>query len=200
MTKSHIWDIHKSAISAYFINDVIINQKKQIVISPLAECVMYCPDWIFDIICSQVAANFIKNDISIPMGAGRFVSGLADDYDDFNGGEIEVGAEEMIRLLDELEAGEAALVLLEGFGYFRLNYSFQGVKRNLKPLFGSVASGTKAKEYSARASLKRFKAYIFAFRSQNAMLAPAGWSLATQTDLKKLSEIAGQSTNPLDYL
>ena len=39
-------------------------------------------------------------------------------------------------------------------------YSFQGVKRNLKPMFGSASSGTKEKEYSSQSSLKRFKAYL----------------------------------------
>ena len=67
-------------------------------------------------------------------------------------------------------------------------------------MFGDVTSGTKEKEYSAHASFKRFKAYIFAYRSDKALLAPDGWSLNTQTDIKILAEIATQNASPLDFL
>ena len=76
----------------------------------------------------------------------------------------------------------------------------QGVKRNMKPLFGSVASATKEKDYSTQSSFKRFKAYLFASRSEKAVLAPSGWSLASQTDVQFLADIASQNTNPLDFL
>ena len=82
-----------------------------------------------------------------------------------------------------LEAGEAAVMLLEGFCYFRMIYSFQGVKRKLKANVWKCSSGTKEKEYSSQSSLKRFKAYLFAYRSEKAVLAPTGWSLGTQTEL-----------------
>ena len=81
-----------------------------------------------------------------------------------------------------------------------MHYAFQGVKRKLNPMFGDVTSGTKEKEYSSQASLKRFKAYIYAYRSDKALLAPDGWSLGTQDEIKILAEIAGQNTSPLDFL
>ena len=161
---------------------------------------MHCPDWIFDIISAEVAALYLKNDIALSMGAGKYASGLSGQYEEFSSDEVSLLAEEMIRLLGELQAGESAVMLLEGFAYFRLIYSFQGVKRNLKPMFGSAASGTKEKEYSVQSSFKRFKAYLFAYRSEKAVLAPTGWSLGSQTDIQFLADIASQSTNPLDFL
>ena len=94
---------------------------------------MYCPDWIFDIISAEVAAIYLKNDVALPLGAQKYASGVSSEYEEFSADEVEVASEEMIRLLGELEAGEAAVMLLEGFAYFRLFYSFQGVKRKLNP-------------------------------------------------------------------
>ena len=161
---------------------------------------MYCPDWIFDIVCAEVASLFLKNDVALSLGAEKYTSSLSGEYEGLSGDEIAMASEDMIRLLAELDAGEAAVMLLAGFSYFRLTHSFQGVKRNLKPMFGNVASGTKEKEYSSQSSLKRFKAYLFSYRSEKALLAPTGWSLGTQTDIKFLADVASQNSNPLDFL
>ena len=161
---------------------------------------MYCPDWIFDIICAEVAALYLKNDVSLTLGAGKYASGVSDKYAGFSADEVALLSEDMIRLLGEVEAGDAAVMLLEGYSYFRMIYTFQGVKRNLKPMFGNVAAGTKEKEYAAQSSFKRFKAYLFSYRSEKAVLAPAGWSLATQTEIQFLADIASKNSNPLDFL
>ena len=100
---------------------------------------MYCPDWIFDIVCAEVASLFLKNDVALSLGAEKYTSSLSGEYEGLSGDEIAMASEDMIRLLAELDAGEAAVMLLAGFSYFRLTHSFQGVKRNLKPMFGNVA-------------------------------------------------------------
>ena len=104
---------------------------------------MFCPDWVFDIVCAEVASLYLKNDVALALGAGKYTSFLSKEYEALSADEIAMASEEMIRLLGELEAGDAAVMLLEGFCYFRMMYSFQGVKRNLKPMFGSASSGTK---------------------------------------------------------
>ena len=161
---------------------------------------MFCPDWVFDIVCAEVASMYLKNDVALALGAGKYASFLSKEYEALSADEIAMASEDMIRLLGELEAGDSAVMLLEGFCYFRIMYSFQGVKRNLKPMFGSASSGTKEKEYSSQSALKRFKAYLFSYRSEKAVLAPTGWSLATQEELKILADIASQRSNPLDFL
>ena len=119
---------------------------------------MYCPDWIFDIVCAEIASLFIKNDVALTLGAAKYASGLSEEYKELSGDEMELSAEAMVRVLGEIEAGEHAVSLLEGFSYFRLHYSFQGVKRNLKPMFGNAWAGIKEKEYSVETTPKRFKA------------------------------------------
>ena len=161
---------------------------------------MYCPDWIFEIICAEVAALFLKNDVALALGAGKYASGLSNQYEEFSADEVAMLSEDMVRLLGELNAGETAVLLLNGFAYFRLYYAFQGTKRNLSPMFGSATSGTKEKEYGRQDSFKRFKAYIFAYRSEKAILAPSNWSLASQAEIEFLAEIAKKNTNPLDFL
>ena len=161
---------------------------------------MFCPDWVFDTVCAEVASLYLKNDVALDLGAAKYTSSLSKEYEALSADEIAMASEDMIRLLGELEAGDAAVMLLEGFCYFRIMYSFQGVKRNLKPMFGSASSGPKEKEYSSQSALKRFKAYLFSYRSEKAVLAPTGWSLATQEELKTLADIASQSSNPLDFL
>ena len=48
----------------------------------------------------------------------------------------------------------------------------------MKGLFGSADEGVKAREHSAEATVKAFKAYIYSLRNEIAELAPAGWKLA----------------------
>ena len=106
---------------------------------------MYCPDWIFEIVSAEVAALYLKNDITLELGARKYATGLSGDYEELSADEIAMLSEEMIRTLGELEAGEAAVTLLDGFSFFRLFYNMPGVKRNLKPL--EQLHGTKEKEY-----------------------------------------------------
>ena len=68
---------------------------------------MYCPDWIYDIISAEVASLYLKNDVPLEMGANKYVQGLSENYKEFSSQEISIFAEEAIRLLGDLEAGEA---------------------------------------------------------------------------------------------
>ena len=88
---------------------------------------MYCPDWIFDIVCAEVASLYLKNDVALALGAAKYTSAMSGEYESLSGEEIALASEEMIRLLAELEAGEAAVMLLEGFSYFRLTHSFKAL-------------------------------------------------------------------------
>ena len=53
----------------------------------------------------------------------------------------------------------------------------------MKPMFGTVDAGTKDQKYSSN-TVKRFKAYVFAWRQQT-ILADHGWKLGDETALKK---------------
>ena len=70
---------------------------------------MYCPDWIFEIVSAEVASLYLKNDVPLEMGASKYVSGLSENFEELSSQEISTLAEEVIRLLGDLEAGELAV-------------------------------------------------------------------------------------------
>jgi len=70
----------------------------------------------------------------------------------------------------------------------------------MKPMFGAVDVGDKEQKYSGTETVKRFKAYVFAWRSGTAILAEPGWKLASETILEELSKAANQQLSVLDGL
>jgi len=160
----------------------------------------YCPNWIFDAVCAQVANEFISQDLPLRTLAKKYTDGLADKYAPIAAEEIEATAEEFIRALDEVKVESEAVPLLNSYCYFRILYESNNVKRKMKPLFGSVDAPVTAKEYSVDTSTKRFKAYLFSLRSSVAVQAEPGWKLSTFDDLPFLRDIAAKSVNILDIL
>jgi hypothetical protein len=67
-------------------------------------------------------------------------------------------------------------------------------------LFGSADEPVKAREHSADAAVKSFKAYVYALRNQVVDLAPAGWKLADVEDSDVFQKLASQNLSPLDFL
>ncbi|MEL0166257.1 MAG: hypothetical protein VW918_07475, partial [Alphaproteobacteria bacterium] len=59
------------------------------------------------------------------------------------------------------------------------------------------------REYSGGATLKNLKAFYYETRSEVAIIGSPGWSLATQTEIPYLQDIAKNSSfqvNPIVYL
>jgi hypothetical protein len=101
--------------------------------------------------------------------------------------------------LSEVDAGEDAVLFLEGFIYFRLNYESATKPRNLKPMFGNPEAGVAAVNHID--VLKRFKAYVFGLRSNNSPIPPPGWNMARDSEnLKNVNALVTKSINPLDFL
>lgn len=160
----------------------------------------YCPDWIFDAVCAQVANEYLAQELPIRNIAKKYSDGLLEKYSKISPEEFEVVAEEMIRSLDEIKVESEAVPLLNSFTYFRLVYDSANIKRKMKPLFGSVDTPTSTRTYSEDLAIKRFKAYLFSVRSSVAVQAEAGWKLSNFKDLPFLSDIASKSVNILDIL
>lgn len=160
----------------------------------------YCPPWIYDAIFAQVGFDFLAHDLPLSLSAKKFTDGLSTKYQPLNLDEIEQGAEEMVRFLAEVDANENAVDLLRGFCFFRVRYETQNVKRKMKTLFGSVDAGDKTQKYSSADTVKRFKAYVFAWRSGTAILADPGWKLSSETALENLAAIAGKQVSVLDAI
>ena len=161
---------------------------------------MFCPAWIFDAAVTQTAQEFLRGDIHINPIATKYAKGLSEKYHDISSDEIAVSAEAFIRTLDEVDAGAEASELLRGFCYFRVMHDTQLTKRNLKPLFGNVENGDKTQAYSNASAVKRFKGYLFAWRSGAAVQADAGWQLNQVSQVPVLSQLAAKPVNVLDLL
>ncbi len=105
----------------------------------------------------------------------------------------------MARFLSEVNAGEDAVVFLNDFVYFRMNYETKTKKRNLKPLFGNPEEGVLNASHSD--ALKRFKAYVFGLRSNNSPTPPPAWDMVVNADtLPVVKSMLETSINPLDGL
>ena len=161
---------------------------------------MFCPAWIFDAAVSQTAHEFLKGDIHVNPIAAKYAKGLSEKYNEVSADEVAVSAEAFIRTLDEVDAGAEASELLRGFCYFRVMHDTQLTKRNLKPLFGNVENGDKTQNYSSGSAVKRFKAYLFAWRSGAAVVAETGWQLGQVSQVPVLSKLAAKPVNVLDLL
>ena len=158
----------------------------------------YCPDWIFDAVCAQVANEYLAQELPIRNIAKKYSDGLSEKYSGIPPEDFEIVAEEMIRSLDEIKVESEAVPLLNDYTYFRLVYEGANIKRKMKPLFGSVDAPTTKKTYSVDLATKRFKAYLFSVRSSVAIQAEGGWKLSNFEDLPFLKDLASKSINILD--
>jgi len=133
------------------------------------------------------------------MSSNLFCQILGQNFDAIDPkGAAEV-AEHMARFLSEVNAGEEAVIFLNDFIYFRMNYETKTKKRNLKPLFGNPEDGVLEASHSD--ALKRFKAYVFGLRSNNSPTPPPAWDLVGNADtLPVVKSLLETSINPLDTL
>ena len=160
----------------------------------------YCPDWIYDAVCAQVANEFISQEMPLRTLAKKYTDELSLKYSTIPPEEVESCAEGMIRALDEVKVESEAIPLLNSFTYFRLVYETTSSKRKMKPLFGAVDAPVSSCEYSEEKALKRFKAYLFSLRSSVAILAEPGWKLSNFDELPFLRDTAAKSVTILDIL
>ena len=158
----------------------------------------FCPDWIYDAVCAQVANEFISQDLPIRPIAKKYSDGLAGKYNSIPAEEFDKTAEEMIRALDEVKVEDEATQLLNSYTFFRIMYESNSVKRKMKPLFGAVDAPSSSRDYGSDIALKRFKAYLFSLRSSVAILAEPGWKLSNCDELPFLRDIATKKVNVLD--
>ena len=96
-----------------------------------------------------------------------------------------------------LNAGETAAPLAIGFCYNKITFEQPNKPRKLKGIFGSADEPVKAREHSAEAAVKSFKAYVYSLRNQVVELAPVGWKLAEvegRAMFFKISKSKSQST------
>ena len=158
-----------------------------------------CPDWIFDILSARTCILFLSSSHPLEMSSNHFCQILSQSFDAIEPKGVAEVAEHMARFLSEVNAGEEAVIFLNDFIYFRMNYETKTKKRNLKPLFGNPEDGVIEASHSD--ALKRFKAYVFGLRSNNSPMPPPAWDMLGNADtLPIVKSLLQTSINPLDAL
>ena len=158
-----------------------------------------CPEWIFDITCSRVCIQFLSESHPLELSSRMFCEQLSRNYNPVDLKFVAELSEYMARFLNEINAGQDAVVFLNQFIYYRLNYESNTKIRNLKPLFGNVEDGVAEAKHNM--SMKRFKAYVFGLRSNNSPTPPPGWDVIKNTDnLPLIRELVSTCINPLDLI
>ena len=161
----------------------------------------YCPAWLYDFIVGQTAADFLVNSLPIEAFAKKYASALSETYTEIDPEAVALGATAILEFLNEIKAGEDALDLLIQFCWFTLNYeNHRGVKRKRKSLLATCFDPEKEINYNSDQSVKAFKAYVYADRSNVLPKMPVGWKISDEQDADLLVKMVDKETSVIDLL
>jgi hypothetical protein len=102
-------------------------------------------------------------------------------------------SELIVQFLVKEKINEDSTDLLSNFSYYRFHFVSKNARRKFGGIFGTKFSDG-VREYSGNETLKNIKAYYYETRSEVAIAGSPGWSLATQTEIPDLQEIARGSS------
>jgi hypothetical protein len=162
----------------------------------------YCPVWVYDCVVAQTVSDFILYGVDLAQPCRKFAAGLTEEFEEVSLEELVRASELVVHFLIEEKINEDSTDLLSNFSYYRFHYASKKTRRKFGSIFGSKLSDG-VREYSGNETLKNLKAYYYESRSAVAIVGSPGWSLATQTELPELQEIARNSSfqvNPMVYL
>ena len=158
----------------------------------------FCPQWVYSACIGLVIKDFIEKDIPLDLLGRKYGKELSEKYDEINPIQIASIAEDIVRILAEVEAGSDAVNYVDGFVYFVVNFESLGKTRTRKLLLGSIFDGLKDLHYDEKIITRSFKAYMYSLRSGAAPYAPTGWSLDQEKDLDFLKGIAEKEFSIFD--
>ena len=161
---------------------------------------LFCPKWVFEASCAAAAVEYLSRQLDLNAVASGYSAILSDFYQPVTAPEVAGVIEQMLRFLDELDAADAAVPMLNGFCYNKINFEQPNKIRKLKGMFGSADEAVKVREYGAEGAVKTFKAYVYSLRNDVVGLAPAGCKLADVKDSDVFQKLASQTISPLDFL
>ena len=158
----------------------------------------FCPQWVYSACIGLVIKDFIEKDIPLDLLGRKYGKELSEKYDEINPIQIASIAEDIVRILAEVEAGSDAVNYVDGFVYFVVNFESLGKTRTRKLLLGSIFDGLKDLQYDEKIITRSFKAYMYSLRSGAAPSAPTGWSLDQEKDIDFLKVIAEKQFSIFD--
>ena len=162
----------------------------------------YCPVWVYDCVVAQSVSDFILYGVDLTQPCRKFAGGLNEIFEEISLEELVRSSELVVQFLIDAKINEGSIDLLSSFSYYRFHYAGKKTRRKFGGIFGSKLSDA-VRDYSGNQTLRNVKAYYYETRSEVAIAGSPGWSLATQTELPELQEIARNSSftvNPLTYL
>ncbi len=160
----------------------------------------FCPKWVYSVCTAYCARYFIEKDIPIELVAKKFCAELDEKYHEVNPVEMASIAEDMLRLLAEVDAGEEAINFLTGYIFFTINFESAGKTRTKKLLLGSIFDGDKQIQYNEKEVAKSFRVYMYSLRSGSVPSAPTGWHIDQENDIDFLKEIASKEISIFDAI
>ncbi len=150
----------------------------------------FCPSFVFDIFVSKTVIEYLSSETgSLEGSAKKFSEGISAKYAEVDSNVIQETAEDIVRFLAEIEAGEDSVSLLIDFCRYRLYFIGHARERKLKPLFGDLLDPVKEAEIKLGETVKSFKAFVFSLRSNNEGHAPAGWLPETDENLAPFHDL-----------
>ena len=160
----------------------------------------FCPKWIFEVAGALAGADYLAKQTDLGTVAKSYAITLGKHYESVSDKEIFAFVDGAVRFLDELNAGDTAVDLLNGFAFYRVTYESPNKPRKLRGLFGAADEPVKTKEHFTDEAVKSFRAYVYALRNEVAELAPPGWHISDVEGSEVLAALAKQEINPLDFL
>ena len=162
----------------------------------------YCPIWVYDCVVAQSVSDFILYGVDLPQPCRKFAGGLSELFEEVSLEELVRASELIVQFLVEEKINENSTDLLSNFSYYRFHFVSKKTRRKFGGIMGTKLSDG-VREYSGNETLKNLKAYYYETRSEVAIAGSPGWSLATQTEIPDLQEIAKNSSfqvSPMIYL
>lgn len=161
---------------------------------------MHAPDFIFDISVARCAGEYLSSELTLDIFAEKYSQGLSELFEDVDKVSIQEPAEQILLFMSEIDAGDEAVNLINDFVHFRLFYEGVGRPRKMRPLFGALDDGVKARTWSAEAAVKSFRAFSFGLRAKTAPAAPAGWRLEDDGHLPRFNQLVLKQMSVIDIL
>ena len=159
----------------------------------------YCPKWVFEAACGHAVSEYLSRQIDLNTVSSGYASVLSSFYQTISPAEVASVIEQILRFLDDLDAGESAAPLAIGFCYNKISFEQSNKPRKLRGLLGSADDPVKSREHSAEAAVKAFKAYVYALRNDVAELAPSIWKLSDVEESAVFQKLAKQNFKPTRF-
>ena len=160
---------------------------------------MYCPTWIYAIICNEICKNYVTSDLDIGAFANKYGSKAMNTFSDLSSSKLAAGAEAIVRFLGTVENVDVIQVC-SAFTYNTALFDKAGNPRKSKGLFKKDETQGVKLESTDEDVEKLFRTFAFRLRSNPNLLAPEEFSLRSVEGLAWVAEVVEQEVSFIDSL